>query len=104
MRTVISLTIVIQLFIAAGVLACEPVKDGETPAVANAVEAIARAKAVWMSRNPKFIAEYIARFEPYHAVRQGNVWHVSGQLLNNLGSSPEAYVCRSDGSTIVPQR
>ena len=104
MRTIIRLTIVLQLFIAAGVLACEPVKKGETPEVKNVIEAIAQAKAAWMSGNPKFTAEYIAKFKPYHAVRQGNVWHVSGQLLNNLGSSPEAYVCQSDGSTIVPQR
>jgi hypothetical protein len=103
MRTVLKLTIVIQLFIAAGVMACEPVNEGDTPAVKNVVEAIARAKEVWMSENPKITAEYISKFEPYHAVRQGNVWHVSGQLLNNLGSSPEAYVCRSNGSTIVPQ-
>lgn len=103
MRTIIKLAIVIQLFIAAGVLACEPVKEGETPAVANAVDAIARAKAAWMSRDPKLTAEYIARFRPYHAVRQGNEWHVFGQLISGL-SSPEAYVCRSDGNTIVPQR
>jgi hypothetical protein len=104
MRTIIRLTIVLQLFTAAGVMACEPVKKGETPAVKNVIEAIARAKAAWMSKNSKFTAEYIAKFKPYHAVRQGNVWHVSGQLLNNVGSSPEAYVCRSDGNTVVPQR
>jgi hypothetical protein len=103
MRTIIGLTIVLQLFIAAGVMACEPVEESGTPAVNNAVDAIAKAKGAWMSGNPNFTAEYIAKFEPYHAVLQGNEWHVSGQL-NNLGRPPEAYVCRSNGDTRVPQR
>lgn len=81
-------------------LACEPTPAGKTAAVATAEAAVARAKVAWLTSEPSLNDEYIAKFEPYHAVLQGTAWRVYGSL-EGPGGTPEASVCESDGSTTV---
>jgi hypothetical protein len=81
-------------------LACEPTPAGHAPAVDSAETAIVSAKSAWSAQKPPLSTDYIRKFEPYHAVLEGEAWHVYGSLPGP-GGTPEASVCRSNGATKV---
>jgi len=94
-------TLSLMLIVAtSAALACEPAPDGKPPAVPTAEAAIARAKVAWSTAEPPLSSEYIAKFEPYRAVLQGEAWHVYGSP-GWPGGTPEASICLSDGSVKV---
>jgi hypothetical protein len=49
----------------------------------------------------RFTNERVAKYEPYRASREGNVWHIYGFLPPmTLGGTPEAEVCSSTGEVL----
>ena len=77
---------------------CSSLKPGEAAKINTAEAAISAAKAAWLKGPIKLTPEYIAKYEPYTAVREREAWHVFGSL-EGVGGTPEAAVCPSDGRT-----
>ena len=80
----------------------------QSHSVETAKDAIAAAHRSWASVNEKaswqkvYSNESVAKFEPYTAILDGNVWHVRGTIPPGYhGQAPEAHISKTDGHASV---
>ncbi|MDB5986229.1 MAG: hypothetical protein JWR16_1282 [Nevskia sp.] len=77
---------------------CPPLASGRSPVVVSEFAAIEIAKPALIKQ---FTSDDMAKFEPFKAEQQGEIWHVYGSPPpEGGGGSPAADVCRATGEVL----
>lgn len=98
MKVILSIAFLLYVAGAQAAEYCRTLSAGQFAVVVTSAAAVAAAKPALVKQ---FTAKEIAKFKPFKAELQGDIWHVYGRLPpDNIGGTPEADVCRATGRIV----